>query len=191
MFQRRGSGSERPADEPDLEAAGGKGRPTPKRRQAEAARKQRLTPPKTRKEASAMRRERIAKQRQEMRQAMKTGDDRGLPARDRGKAKRLARDFVDSRRTVGEFLIPLVAFAFFLGLVRSPTAVYLSQVLLLSIALSAAVTSWLLVRRFKRLLADRLPDEPTRGIGRYIVMRSWQMRRLRLPKPQVKVGTKV
>jgi hypothetical protein len=191
MFRRRGSGSDRPADEPDVEAAGGKGKPTPKRRQAEAARKQRMTPPKTRKEASAMRRDRIAKQRQEMRQAMKTGDDRGLPARDRGKAKRLARDFVDSRRTVGEFLIPLVAFAFFLGLVRSPTAVYLSQVLLLSIALSAALTSWLLVRRFKRLLAARLPDEPTSGIGRYIVMRSWQMRRLRLPKPQVKVGTKV
>jgi Protein of unknown function (DUF3043) len=192
MFRRRGAGSDPAAAEPDLDGTrGGKGKPTPKRSQAEAARKQRLTPPKTRKEASALRRERVSKQRQDMRQAMRTGDDRGLPARDRGKAKRLARDYVDSRRTIGEFLIPIVAFAFFLGLVRNPLAVYLSQVLLLGTALTAAVSSWLMVRQFRRLLAERFPDEPTKGIGAYIVMRSWQMRRLRLPKAQVKVGTKV
>jgi hypothetical protein len=190
MFGRRRSEPAETAPELDDKSTG-KGRPTPKRSEAQAARKQRMTPPRTRKEASAMRRERLAKQRSDVRRAMQTGDERGLPARDRGPVKRLARDFIDSRRTVGEFLLPIVAVAIILSLSRNAVAIYLSQIILLGAASAAILTSWLLVRQFKRLAIERYPNEPMKGVGMYVVMRAWQLRRLRLPKPQVKPGAKI
>ncbi len=42
--------------------------------------------------------------------------------------------------------------------------------------------------RMKKQLNARYPDEPKRGAVAYALMRSLQMRRLRLPKPQVKRG---
>src|SRR5947208_16227608 len=85
---------------------GGKGRPTPKRRDAQ---KRRGTPtPTNRKEASKLRRERMREQRSQQRQALLTGDERHLPARDAGPAKRLARDVVDARFTIGSCLFLLI-----------------------------------------------------------------------------------
>ena len=40
-------------------------------------------------------------------------------------------------------------------------------------------------------LARRFPDEPTKGTTLYAVMRSMQMKFMRLPKPQVKIGEKL
>jgi Flp pilus assembly protein TadB len=190
MFRRRGSNAVETMLDSD-EKIGGKGRPTPKRSEAQAARKQRMKPPRTRKEASAIRKQRIAKQRGEMRQAMQTGEERYLPARDRGPVRRLARDFVDSRRTVGEYLLPIIAVSIILSLTHNAVAVYLSQIILLGAAAAAILTSWLLVRQFKRLARKRYPDERMKGVGMYVVMRAWQLRRLRMPKPQVKPRTSI
>ncbi len=189
MFRR--SHKTEAVPEADVEKVGGKGRPTPKRNQAEAARKQRMTPPRTRKEANAIRKERVSRQRQEMRTAMETGDERGLPARDRGRLKRLARNFVDSRRTIAEFLIPIVAVVFVLSLMHNRVAWTVGNAVLLGSLIATIVNSVLLVRGFKRLAAERYPGEDMKGISMYVLMRSWQMRRMRLPKAQVKVGDQV
>ncbi|MGW0898750.1 DUF3043 domain-containing protein, partial [Streptomyces goshikiensis] len=45
-----------------------------------------------------------------------------------------------------------------------------------------------LVFRLRKALSQRFPDEPRRGAVAYGLMRTLQMRRLRLPKPQVKRG---
>ena len=37
---------------------------------------------------------------------MVTGDDRHLPARDRGPVRRFVRDYVDARRTMLEYMLP-------------------------------------------------------------------------------------
>ena len=42
--------------------------------------------------------------------------------------------------------------------------------------------------RLKKQLAQRFPDNPKRGAVAYGLMRTLQMRRLRLPKPQVERG---
>jgi hypothetical protein len=86
-------------------SAAGKGRPTPSRREAEQARKQQLKIPKDPKAARKASRERDRSARDRQRQGMMAGDERYLPAADRGPARAFTRDFVDSRITIAEFFI--------------------------------------------------------------------------------------
>ncbi len=88
--------------------ASGKGRPTPTRKEAEAAAKARAKVPRTRKEQAAAQRLARSDSSTKMRQAMKTGDERYLPARDRGPVKRFIRDYVDSRFSFVELMIPVL-----------------------------------------------------------------------------------
>ena len=80
------------------EAGAGKGTPTPKRKDQEAARKRPLVP-NDRKASKAAERVAIQDQRQKMRQALDTGDEKFLPLRDKGPQKRYTRDYVDARFT--------------------------------------------------------------------------------------------
>lgn len=174
----------------DQTKADGKGRATPTRKEAEAARKQRLTPPKGRKELAARQREQTKASRAQMRSAMETGDDRYLPARDRGPVKRFVRDFVDSRRTVGQFLLPLFFVVFVMGTLNRELAAFSTLAWLTVIALMIA-DAVRLSRGAKDGIRQRFPDAELKGVSMYAVMRGWQMRRLRLPKPQVTYGAKI
>ena len=71
----------------------GKGAPTPRRKDQEAARKRPLVP-NDRKAARDANRTAQADQRLKKREAMNTGDERYLPFRDKGPQKRFVRDFV-------------------------------------------------------------------------------------------------
>ena len=88
--------------------------PTPSRKEAEAARKKALKPPMTRKEQIQRDREARRTIRQRQQEALRTGDDKFLPLRDRGPIKRFARDYVDRRRLVAEYLLPILLFTFIL-----------------------------------------------------------------------------
>jgi hypothetical protein len=172
---------------------GGKGRPTPSRKEAEAARKAGLRKPRNRKEAAAIRREKVRAERLKMQQAMKTGDDRYLPVADKGKVRRFARDYVDARWSVMEFALPVLLVFSFAGIILSgiswvPGAVNL---VFLFIILGIAADWFLLTRGLRKAVAKRFPDEPTRGLGFYAVRRTMQMRRWRLPKPMVERGAKL
>lgn len=169
---------------------GGKGRPTPSRKEAEAARKQRLTPPRGRKELAARKREQTKTARTQMRTAMETGDDRYLPARDQGPVKRFTRDYVDSRRTIGEFLLPVFFVIFVVALVDKRLAAYSSYAWLVVIAWMV-VDSVLITRGVKAGIRQRFSEADTKGITLYAVTRALQMRRLRLPKPLVSPGDKI
>src|SRR5919107_5308582 len=80
----------------------GKGRPTPKRHEAQGRRPgPPPPPPTTRKEAYKRMREQQAANRSNVRRAALAGDEAYLPARDRGPVRKLVRDLVDSRRNVG------------------------------------------------------------------------------------------
>src|SRR5262245_47732826 len=76
---------------------GGKGRPTPSRKEAEAARKAGFKKPRNRREAAEQRRQRARAERVKTQEAMRTGDDRYLPPQDKGPVRRFARDYVDAR----------------------------------------------------------------------------------------------
>ncbi|MFD1826523.1 MULTISPECIES: DUF3043 domain-containing protein [Mumia] len=188
MFRRKNeydASHEQPAPEPKPD---GKGRPTPTRKEAEAARKAALKTPASRKDTARAERERRSKDRVKIREAMTTGDDRYLPPRDKGPVRRLVRNVVDSRRNVGEYLMPILVIILLVSLVRAPWAILAIYVLWVTVILGTIVDSFLLVRRVKREVAAKFPDASTRGLTTYAIMRSTQIRRLRLPKPQVSHG---
>ena len=172
--------------------AGGKGRPTPTRKEAEAARKKRNAPPRNRKEAAALRKERTRAARQRQREALAGGgSDAYLPARDRGPMRGFVRDWVDSRFTIGQFLLVFFFVVFALVYVRAPWAASLSSSLFLTVMLLMVFDSLRISRGVKKAVGERFGDESTKGLTMYALLRAWQMRRLRLPKPRVKVGDKI
>ena len=188
MFRRTSSEPETP---PTIDKVGGKGRPTPTRKEAEAAARARAKVPRTRKEQMAAQRAARGESSQRMRQAMKTGDDRYLPSRDRGPVRRFIRDFVDARFSFIELMIPLLLVSMILGYSRNDGMIQLGNTILFTTILVIIVDMVMLRFRVRREVARRFPDEPTKGLVRYAVLRSLQMKFLRLPKAQVRIGQKL
>ncbi|HJU97239.1 MAG TPA: DUF3043 domain-containing protein, partial [Jiangellaceae bacterium] len=173
------------------DAPAGKGRPTPTRREAEQARKQRVRPPLTRREALKRERELARADRARSRQAMSTGDERYFLERDKGPVRRFLRDYVDSRRTVAEFFLPLVLFVLLLSFVPNAQLRVFSTLLWLATMLLVILDVTMMAFRVKREVRTRFPDDTGRGHVLYAIARSTQIRRFRLPKPTVKPGTPV
>jgi hypothetical protein len=164
----------------------GKGAPTPRRKDQEAARKRPLVP-NDRKAARDANRLAQADQRVKMREAMNTGDERYLPFRDKGPQKRFVRDFVDARWVLGEFLIVFALIFVILSFVRNLNVQAFILVGFWVLLGLVAVDAFILGRQLKKRLAAKF-GEVERGAVWYGVMRGLQLRRMRLPKPQVKRG---
>jgi hypothetical protein len=126
-----------------------------------------------------------------MREAMTTGDERYLPSRDRGPVRRFSRDFVDSRFSFIELMVPLLIVSMVLSYTGRPGMIQLGNTVLFTTILVIIVDIFMLRIRLRRELARRFPDESTKGATMYAAMRSLQMKFLRLPKPQVKIGDKL
>ena len=188
MFRRSSS---EPATPTAPEKVGGKGRPTPSRKEAEAAARARAKVPRTRREQMAAQRAARGETSQKMRQAMKTGDDRYLPARDRGPVRRFIRDYVDSRFSFIELMVPLLVLSMILGYSGNRTMIQLGNTVLFTTIMVIIFDIVMLRFRIRREMARRFPDEPTKGLTFYAALRSLQMKFLRLPKPQVKIGEKL
>jgi hypothetical protein len=171
-----------------VEKADGKGRPTPSRKEAEAAARARAKAPRTRKEQAAAQRSARGESSRQMRQAMKTGDERYLPTRDKGPVKRFIRDWIDSRFSFVELLVPLLILTMVLGYSGNARLMGIGNGLMFGIILLVVVDIFMLRFRLRRELARRFPDAPTKGTTYYAVMRSLQMKFMRMPKPQVKIG---
>ncbi|GAA4123070.1 DUF3043 domain-containing protein [Nocardioides fonticola] len=167
---------------------GGKGRPTPTRKEAEAAARAKARVPRTRKEQIAADRARRAEQTRTMREALKTGDERHLPARDRGPVRRFVRDFVDVRFSFVELVIPILLVTLVLTYSGSARLAAFGSTVLLGATLLIVVDMLVLRFRLRRELTRRFPDKPLKGTTYYAITRSLQMKFMRLPKPQVKLG---
>src|SRR3954468_23578941 len=142
-----------------LARAAGKGRPTPKRTEAQGRRQgPPPPPPTTRKEAYKRMREQQASKRVESRQGMARGDDNYLPARDRGPVRKLVRDLVDSRRNVGSFFLAIAAIALIGTIVPSIVVRNYASFVLFGFFLIMIVDSVILSRRIKRKVAERFPS---------------------------------
>ncbi|MEU4113714.1 DUF3043 domain-containing protein [Kitasatospora sp. NPDC028055] len=167
-----------------------KGRPTPKRSEAEASRRTRVVVPKDRKEASRQARERMRVEREKQRQALIDGDERHLPARDKGPVRKFARDYVDSRWSLAEFFLPAAVVILVLSIVKIPALQLLSTLLFLLFFVLVILDFVRLGLGLRKQLGERFAGQNTRGVVAYGIMRTLQMRRLRLPKPQVRRGEK-
>jgi hypothetical protein len=190
---------EKPAEtDAEVEApettAARKGRPTPKRRDAQGRRGP-VTAPKTRKEAYARQRQlakeqkatrAVAKPRSvaEQRAALRSGDPSVLPRRDQGKTRKLARDYVDSHRMVSNYLLllfPLMVFGFLLPAL---------QIVVFAVFLALMVEWYLTGRRIRALSMERFGEAQggSLTIGFYAGTRAYLPRRWRLPAPQLEHG---
>jgi Protein of unknown function (DUF3043) len=166
----------------------GKGRPTPKRSEAERRRRQPYTAPRDRKEAARTARTRQRTDRTHRMEAVRRGEEWALPARDRGPVKALARDYVDSKRRVSEYYMYGLLVLLVLLFIRAPIVQTSVPLVVLAAVLIMAIEGVFIGRNAKRLAAQRLPGESTRGLALYSAMRALQIRRLRVPKPRVRPG---
>jgi hypothetical protein len=170
-------------DKPD-----GKGRPTPSRKEAEAAAKARAKVPRTRREQMQAQRNSRGESSKTVRAGMKAGDERYLLARDKGPVRRFIRDFVDSRFSFVELMVPLLVVTLLLGYSGSPYLVSIGNTVLLGTVLLVFLDIVLMRFKLRRELARRFPDEPTKGTTYYAIMRALQMKFMRMPKAKVKIG---
>jgi hypothetical protein len=173
----------------DAAPAPGKGRPTPKR--SEARKQRRSATPSNRKEAAALRRAKLREQRTLQRAALQSGDEKYLPARDAGPAKRLARDYVDSRFTLGQIFFGMIAAVLVLSFIPNPAVAGLANLLMLLMFAVVVVTSVRIGKAASRLVEQRYGAKESTGITAYALMRSMQPRRMRRPPPKVQRGAEI
>lgn len=175
------------AEEPEANPHG-KGRPTPRRRDAQAARKEQLRTPKDSRGARRASRDRDREQRSKSRAAMMAGDERYFPLRDQGPARAFTRDFVDSRFTIAEFFIFFAIIVLALGFAPQQYQQY-SSLGFFALTLVIAVDTTILLISLNIAAKKEFPNKADRkGITLYAALRVLQLRRLRLPKPRVKRG---
>lgn len=187
-------------------AAQGKGRPTPKRRDAEARRRGPVAPaPLTAKEARARRkatrgtkeeRKAAAAERRarsaDQRARMMAGEDKYLLPRDKGPVRAFARDLVDSRRNFLGLFMPM-ALILLVALFLSPQIQSVVTLVLFVMMIFMGIDGYLLGRRINNRVRERFPDTPDGGfkLGWYTFVRASQVRKMRAPKPRVGPGDAV
>ena len=208
MFRRRSAGAtdgtaqdspgaqspDDPADtKPRSPAEAAKGRPTPKRSVAEAKRRQPIAgssrttaAPRTKEDKAKARTNRASKY-----EAMRRGEAWALNPRDRGPARALARDYVDSKRRVSEYYMYILVVLLVAVFVRNKAAQEFISPLVLVLIVIIVIDASLIRRSLRKLMAERLPNESMKGLTAYAVMRALQIRRFRVPTPRVRPGDKI
>jgi hypothetical protein len=169
----------------------GKGRPTPTRKEAEAAARERAKLPRDRKALARMQRQKRIESSRQIREGMKSGDEKNLLPRDQGPVRRFVRDTVDSRLGFSELLAPMLVLIMILGYTAGPNGQALSTALWYTTILLVVGDILLLRFRVRRRVRERFPDASVKGLTVYAVMRALNLRFLRLPKPKVKIGEKL
>ena len=210
MFRRRDAGAGGAVDEAatdearsgnsqsaaERQAGGGnaitpaKGRPTRKRSEAERRRRQPYSAPAGRKAAGRQARDRDKGERARKYEAMKRGEEWALAPRDKGPVKALARDYVDSKRRISEFYMYILLVLLVILLFKSTALDAIVYPLVLVLVAIMVVEGFFISRGVKKLAAQRYPGESTRGVTRYAIMRTLQIRRFRMPAPRVGPGAK-
>jgi hypothetical protein len=183
--------SENPApeslEETNARLTQGKGVPTPKRKEQEAARKRPLVP-NDRKEAARLSRAKSAELREKQRIGLAAGDEKFLPTRDRGPQKRYVRDYVDARFNIGEFMIPVMFVVIILTFVPSYEVQSIGILALWAFFLVAVIDCVILGYTLNRKLGAKFGADRVEKVRWYAAMRALQLRIMRLPKAQVKRG---
>ena len=193
------------APEPEVTAEpvkpGGKGRPTPKRRDVVGVRGP-VAAPRTRKEAYARQKELARRERQvakvsrasmtpaQRRAALRSGEI--LARRDQGETRRIARDYVDSHRLFSNYLLWLFPIMI-LSYVAPRAWAWLVQIVVLAVFLSLLVEWYAIGRRIRNIAVERTGEAQgsALSIGFYAGSRAYLPRKWRLPAPQVELGDSI
>ncbi|MCU1546123.1 MAG: hypothetical protein JWP30_1223 [Homoserinimonas sp.] len=175
-------------DEETTYELNGKGRPTPTRKEKEAANLRPLVSS-DRKASSKEARAKYNAVRDRARIGMANGEEKYLPIRDKGVQRRFIRDYVDARFNVGELMIPVMILIIVMTFIDSWQVQMVSILSLWAFFILAVIDCYVAGRLVKRKLAAKFgADKLQKGNAWYTAMRALQMRVMRLPKPQVKRG---
>ncbi|WP_297316736.1 DUF3043 domain-containing protein [Bifidobacterium indicum] len=174
----------------------GKGRPTPKRKVAEA---QTLRPlvPKDRKASRKAAKARIRAREDAQYEAMKTGDVVHMPKAERLPWRVYIRDYVDARFNLLEWSFPAIMvlivgmfISLFTSSVTSPaTATTINLIVTIAIyvyIIIGILDTWLMWRRLKTKLIGKFGERSVARGSRsasYAWQRAMMVRRWRVPKP--------
>ncbi|WP_370943210.1 DUF3043 domain-containing protein [Amycolatopsis sp. cg5] len=211
-FLRRSSATE--TDAPDSveeqidvlpkNVTAGKGRATPKRREAEAKKRGPVAPPPTTMREAMKRNKEIRKANpvskderraaaKERRDKMMAGEDKYLLPRDRGPVKAYVRDLVDTRRNLLGLFMPLAILVFVAMLVPNTRIQQYATLLCTLMLLLMIVEGFLSGRRISKAVREKFPKEAVSGrsIGWYAFIRASQIRKLRVPKPRLRPGDSI
>lgn len=178
-------------EQPATSTPTGKGRATPSRKERQAANRKPIVgnrSPEAKKAAKAE----LAKARAVARAGMANGEERYLTIRDRGPQRKFARDYVDSRFNIGELMIPLMFLVLLLSGLESQELQLALIAAMWLLMLAIVLDGFLLGRKLNAKLAEKFgADRVEKGVRWYAAVRSTQLRVMRLPKPQVRRGTKL
>jgi hypothetical protein len=179
LFRRNSQPAPEPTATVESTPTGKKDRPTPTRKEAEAARRQRMSTTLSKKESRA------AAGRQSRSDRM-----RAISAREATPEKVLMRDYIDARFNIGEFLLPSVVVILAVTVLGSywPRVTLIATLAMYLFILAVFVDGYLMWRGFKKVLAARLPKTSPKGLLLYGMTRSTQIRRFRSPPPRIKRG---
>ena len=184
----------------------GKGRPTPKRREAEGRRGPVAPPPMTQREAIKRSKEQgksLTKEEKralsaERRERMMSGDEKYVLPRDRGPVRAYVRDLVDARRNIAGILLPIAVLSFVILLIPIPTVQSYGPLVLLVAIIAAILDTVIFARTIGQKVRARFPkgdssELSTKGsaLGFYAFNRACLFRRWRVPRPRVAVGYKI
>jgi hypothetical protein len=111
---------------------------------------------------AAQQRQQRSEQSRKVRQAMKTGDERYYLARDKGPVRRFIRDFVDSRFSFLELMIPAMLVVLVLGYSGNQRLMATSNFMLLAMFMLIIVDIATVRFKVRRELARRFPGERPR-----------------------------
>lgn len=165
------------------ETASGKGRPTPKRKTAQAANKRPLVPT-DRKAAAKADRQRRRELRERRLAGIQAGDEKYFDPKDRGPIPRYVRDFVDARWNLAEHFLPLamVGVVALLFAQQWPVVSLIAVFVLYGFLFLTVVDAFLMWQSLKKRLRAKFGEVPP-GTMMYAVTRTYQGRRRRLPPP--------
>jgi hypothetical protein len=170
----------------------GKGRPTPKRSDVTKRRGGPVAPPPTNRRAAAKQlRAKQADNRQRVKLGTAVGDDKAMLPRDQGPVRRLVRNTIDSRRSLGFLLLPVAGLLVVAQLLRDPVLLAIAVGVWLATLLGVAVDLILAGLQLRSSIRRSFPDE--KKVGGHIaygLLRSTVIRRFRMPRPQVTRGNK-
>lgn len=164
----------------------GKGHATPTRKEKEEARKRPLvSSDRTAARRTARTQQQAARER--ARVGMANGEEKFLPARDRGPQKRYVRDYIDARFSIGELMIPVLLLVI-VSTFFSTSLQFIGTIVLWAFVIVALADVIVLGFILQRKLNAKFGAERVEKFRWYAAMRALQLRLMRLPKPQVKRG---
>ncbi len=169
----------------------GKGRPTPKRSEAERHRRHGpvTPPPTTRKEAARRKKDLAVESRARVKAGASAGDERYLTKRDAGPVRALVRDTVDRRRNAGVLLLPLALLLVGAQITGNRRALDLAFSIWAAGLLLILLDTLIMVFSVTRGVREKHPGEGKLvGHVAYGLLRSTVLRRFRLPVPRVSPG---